>query len=242
MAKVYSTYAEEKGEKDLPDVFKTPYRPDLINKAFLSIQSNKKQPYGSNELSGKRTTAESWGAGRGVAMVPRIKTGRRAALVPQAVGGRRAHPPKKQKDFSKEINKKEKQLALKSAVAATADSDLVKSRGHKIEDSPIIVEDEFQEIKKTKRVSEFLKLMDLWEDVERAKNGTKKRKGSKKVPKSLLIVYDEDKGIYRGARNLPGVDIIDVKNLNIELLAPGGDAGRPTIWTESAIEKAEEVF
>ncbi|WGI17234.1 50S ribosomal protein L4 [Methanonatronarchaeum sp. AMET-Sl] len=242
MTKLYSTYAEEKGEKELPSVFKTQYRPDLINKAFLSIQANKKQPYGSNELSGKRTTAESWGAGRGAAMVPRIKTGRRAAFVPQAVGGRRTHPPKKQKDYSKDINKKEKQLALKSAIAATADQELVKSRGHKVEKSPVIVEDDFQEIKKTKRVSEFLKLSGLWEDVKRAKNGTKKKNGEKKVPKSLLIVYDEDKGIYRGARNLPGVDIIDVNNLNIELLAPGGDAGRPTIWTESALEKSEEVF
>ncbi|MFH0971012.1 MAG: 50S ribosomal protein L4, partial [Candidatus Micrarchaeota archaeon] len=39
------------------------------------------------------------------------------------------------------------------------------------------------------------------------------------------------------ARNLPGVDVCMVEMLDAELLAPGGNAGRLTIWTENAINR-----
>ena len=52
----------------------------------------------------------------------------------------------------------------------------------------------------------------------------------------MLIVVAEDRGIIKGARNLPGVDVVLVKNLNAELLAPGGVPGRLTLWSCSAIE------
>nr|NIQ06333.1 50S ribosomal protein L4 [Candidatus Korarchaeota archaeon] len=44
------------------------------------------------------------------------------------------------------------------------------------------------------------------------------------------------------ARNLPGVDIVKVNNLNVELLAPGTHPGRLTVWTSSALEKLNELF
>ncbi|MFX0089740.1 MAG: 50S ribosomal protein L4, partial [Candidatus Hodarchaeota archaeon] len=36
-------------------------------------------------------------------------------------------------------------------------------------------------------------------------------------------------------------DIVNIKNLNAELLAPGIHAGRLTIWTESAIQQLNEL-
>lgn len=60
-------------------------------------------------------------------------------------------------------------------------------------------------------------------------------------PKGPLIVVDEDRGIVLGARNHPGVDIVTVENLNVELLAPGTHPGRFTIYTKSALEKLEEM-
>ena len=82
---------DEAGEVDLPEVFETPYRPDLIRRAVLAAQANRKQDYGADEYAGMRTPAESFGSGRGMAHVPRQNgVGKR---VPQAVGGRRAHPP-----------------------------------------------------------------------------------------------------------------------------------------------------
>jgi large subunit ribosomal protein L4e len=38
------------------------------------------------------------------------------------------------------------------------------------------------------------------------------------------------------AMNIPGVDVVEVKQLNAENLAPGAKAGRLTIWSQAAIE------
>lgn len=228
---------------DLPEVFNEPYRPDLIKKAVVAAQANRLQPYGPYYLAGLRTSAQGWGTGRGVARVPRIKTGSRAARVPQAIGGRRAHPPKPEKILSEKINVKERRKARASAIAATADEDLVMARGHVFSaDLPVVVTDDLEELEKTRDVKEFLEAVGLYKDVERAKAGKKIRAGKGKMrgrkyrkPKSLLIVVGEDKGIGLAANNLPGVDVVTANDLNTEDLAPGTHAGRLTVWTKSAI-------
>ncbi|MCQ8905311.1 MAG: 50S ribosomal protein L4, partial [Methanothermobacter sp.] len=88
--KVYSLEGEAIDEMELPEIFNEEFRPDVIKRAVLSAQTARVQPWGPDPMAGKRTSAQSYGAGRGVAMVPRIKNGSRAAFVPQAVGGRRA--------------------------------------------------------------------------------------------------------------------------------------------------------
>jgi len=50
------------------------------------------------------------------------------------------------------------------------------------------------------------------------------------------VVYHEDGGIAKAARNIPGVDVVKVDNLGVIHLAPGGVPGRLTIWTAGAIE------
>jgi len=237
-------------EVTLPPVFMEEYRPDLIKRAVLAMQSNRLQPKGPNPLSGRKTSAESWGVGRAVSRVPRIKTGRRAARAPQTVGGRRAHPPKTEKVLKQKINKKERRKAISSAIAATIDTDLVRSRGHKFGDAmelPIVVEDSLASLEKTAEVEEFLNSIGVWDDVLRAKErkvraGRGKTRGRRyKKRKSVLIVISgeeetsEDKKIMVGAKNLPGVDVSYVEKLNAELLAPGTHPGRLTIWTESSL-------
>ncbi len=247
MAKVYDLDGKVAKEIKEPPVFRFEYRPDLIKKAVLALQSHRRQPYGVSRLAGMDSSAENWGPGYGVARVPRIKTGRRAAIVPQAVGGRRAHPPKVEKKYYEKINRKEKRMALYSAISATANRDIVLKRGHVFDgDLPKIVVDEFQEMKKTKDVVEVLKALGIYGDVERAEKGRKIRAGKGKMrgrrykgKKSLLIVVGEERGILKGARNLPGVDVTKVKDLNVELLAPGTHPGRLTLWTESAVSYLE---
>ena len=56
------------------------------------------------------------------------------------------------------------------------------------------------------------------------------------------MVVGEDKGIFRAARNIPGVDVVLADQINTEVLAPGGVPGRLTIWTESAIETVSRRF
>ena len=54
-----------------------------------------------------------------------------------------------------------------------------------------------------------------------------------KQRKSLLIVTGTHP--LRAARNLAGVDVVTVTDLTTDLLAPGTQAGRLTVWTEGAI-------
>jgi len=241
--KIMDITGASKGDIELPAVFDEMYRPDLIKKAVLAAQANRLQVYGPTPYAGMKTSADNWGPGRGVARVPRIKTGNRVARITQARGGRKAHPPKVEKDYSEKINKKERYKAINSAIAATADPNLVRNRGHRFDaELPIVADDVFQDIKTTKEVVGFMEAINVYDDVIRAKNGKHiragggKRRGRKyKKPKSLLIVIGEDNGIVRAARNLSGVDVIKVNRLNAELLAPGTHAGRLVIWTESAI-------
>ena len=43
--------------------------------------------------------------------------------------------------------------------------------------------------------------------------------------------------VYAAARNLPGVDVVQVQSLNAAHLAPGTHAGRLTLWTEGALQE-----
>ncbi|MGB8780824.1 MAG: 50S ribosomal protein L4, partial [Candidatus Bathyarchaeia archaeon] len=56
-----------------------------------------------------------------------------------------------------------------------------------------------------------------------------------------LIVVAENKGIMEAAGNIPGVDVVAVRNLNPEILAPGTHPGRFTIWTSSAVEELAKL-
>lgn len=245
-ATVYDMDGADAGELELPAVFETPYRPDLIAQTVRAAQANRTQSYGADDYAGMRTPAESFGSGRGMAHVPRSNgQGRR---VPQTVGGRRAHPPKEEKDRSRKVNKKERQLATRSAVAATADGDLVSERGHRIEafegDLPLVVSDEFEELVKTQEVVALLDALGVAEDIERAEDkrvraGRGTTRGRKyKRSKSILFVTSGEPS--RAARNLAGADVATAREVNAEDLAPGTQAGRLTIWTESAIEEVAD--
>jgi large subunit ribosomal protein L4e len=244
-ATIHNLDGEDTGTLELPAVFETPHRPDLIKRAVLAAQANRKQAYGSDPNAGLRTPAESFGSGRGMAHVPRENG--QARRVPQAVGGRKAHPPKAEKDQSKDINDKTRKLAVRSAIAATADEALVAERGHEFDDDlelPLVVDDEFEELLKTQEAAAALEALGVHQDVDRAeertvKAGQGKARGRKyRRPSSVLVVTSEEPS--RAARNLAGVDLATAASVNAEDLAPGSKAGRLTLWTESAIEEVSD--
>ncbi|MCL2142686.1 MAG: 50S ribosomal protein L4 [Methanomassiliicoccaceae archaeon] len=248
---VYSVSGKVSKKVDLPEVFDTPYRPDVIKKAVTAIASNKRQPYGPSPDAGIKHSVSTWGKGRGVSRVQRIKAGRKATESPNNVSGRRAHPPVPERIWDKKVNHKERALARFSAVAATGDADIVRTRGHQFEDSvsfPIIVEDKIQELATTSEIVGVLENIGLGYDLDRAKYGRKIRAGKGKMrnrkyrtPVSiLLVVSDKEQAVFKGASNLPGVDVVAVSGLNASLLAPGGDAGRLTVFSESAVSKMGE--
>jgi len=236
---------DDDGSIELPDVFETTHRPDLVRRAVLAAQANRKQDYGSDEYAGMRTPAESFGSGRGMAHVPR--EGGQARRVPQAVGGRRAHPPKAEKDQGLDLNDKERKLATRAAIAATVDADTVRERGHEFDDDvdlPLVVSDAFEELQKTQAVAETLAALGVAADVERADEATVRAgqgttRGRKyNRAKSILFVTSEEPS--RAARNLAGADVATAREVNTEDLAPGAEHGRLTVWTESAIAEVAD--
>jgi large subunit ribosomal protein L4e len=230
----------------IPAVFSEAYRPDVIKKAVLAAQANRLQPYGPDRTAGTLTSAHSWGSGRGVAHVPRLTNGSRVARVTQARGGRSAHAPNPNKIFKEKINDKERILAIRSAAAATINKELVKARGYKFEgELPLVVSDDIESMGKTGEVVSLLEAIGLGDDLERARQkqvrgGKGKMRGRQYKKKiGVLIVVGEDKGIGMGARNIAGVDVVTLDNVNTELLAPGTHAGRLTVWSESALKMME---
>jgi large subunit ribosomal protein L4e len=237
---------------ELPPQFDTPYRPDVIRRAVLAVQSRRRQPHGVDELAGKRNTAQSWQTGHGRSRMPRVKgsgTGaaNKAGFAPGTVGGRVAHPPEARKVIIERINKNENRLAIRSAIAASSNPEFVKARGHHVDNVPsipLIVSSKLESLATTKEVQETLTDLGLGDDLARASNGRSIRAGKgkmrgrkMKIPKSVLIVVGTDNGISQAARNLPGVDIAEVHGLNAELLAPGTHAGRLVVWTTTAIDR-----
>ena len=114
---------------------------------------------------------------------------------------------------------------------------------------PYVVEDKIENIASdhegeslTKRAMAMLDGLGLSEDVDRStegrgiRAGKGKRRGRKyRTPKSVLVVLSENNGSERAFRNLSGVDVTTAKELNTELLAPGGDPGRLVIFSKAAV-------
>ena len=249
---VYGIDGSKGKEIDLPDVFDAAIREDLIRRAFLSEQSEEFQPKGSYRWAGLNTSARYEGRkeayhslkNRGGSKLPRQMFPKggigQVRRIPSAVKGRRAHPPKPEKILIEKMNGKEKEKAFISAVAATTSKELAEARGHKVKGMslPIIFDDSFESVKKTKEIAGVLGKM-IGEDLKRSVKGTKVRgwrMGGKKVPKSALIVTSGDVSLNRSARNIPGVDVSSVDALKVSDLAPGGVPGRLTIWTRKSLE------
>jgi large subunit ribosomal protein L4e len=246
---IYSVDGKSKKKIDLPKVFFEEVRTDLIRRAVVASQANRRQPYGPNPNSGMRHAASTWGKGRGVSRVQRMTQGRTAVESPNNVGGRRAHPPRPERNWSKKVNRKERKKARNSALSATKEPDLVTLRGHRFNKKitvPLVVESSIEEVDTAKKALKALKKLGVKEDIERAKNGTHVRAGRGtmrgrryRTPKSLLVVVADPKKA-RGFGNLPGIDVATPSQLSPEILAPGGMPGRLTLISENALKHLEE--
>jgi len=262
-AQVLGTDGSQKGEMTVSKAFSEKVRTDLIQRAFLAEMSETRQPYGSDPEAGLRTSAHYHGLrhykysmmNREMARMPRIH-GRvgymsmTARRVPQAMKGREAHPPKIEKVWYEKINRKEWNKALMSAVAATADKNIVALKGHRIDgvkSLPIIVEDKIQELKKSSEVRKLLLSLGMEKELERsadskARAGRGKMRGRRvKERRGPLIIVSEDKGIVKAARGISGVEAVKLADLCMMELAPGSKPGRLTIWSQSAVQSMEKA-
>ncbi|HEY7367646.1 MAG TPA: 50S ribosomal protein L4 [Nitrosopumilaceae archaeon] len=255
--KTLTINGSQENEIELPNVFSTPFRKDLIHKAVVHLISHKFQKQGRHPTAGMDVVAYSNDppTGHGAARVARLRGGGggrqgQAGGVASTRGGRQAHPPISEKVIYKKLNKKENKLALCSAIAATSSKKLIASRGHileKIESFPLIVSDDIEKISKASEMKKVLEALNLTQDIERlqarkARSGKSALRGrSTKVGKSVLFVTRDSTNLSKACGSFPGVEACSVKNLSVMDLAPGAVPIRLTVYSKSAIDEISKI-
>jgi len=264
MRKIQILNIEGKKVKEIetPTYFEAPIREDLIFKVLEA--KKRKQPYSPSPVAGKQHAAKGkvvhrrhvWrsGYGRGASRVPRKIFSRRgtqfnweAAEVPHARGGMRAHPPKILGILTtKQVNKKEMEMALKSALSATANEKIIfkkyLSLEKGIEGVPLIIDDKFASLKAKEFVKSLKGILgeDVYEIVKprksvRSGRGTMRGRKYKKNAGILIVTGKDEK------MKVAGFDIKKALNVGVSDLAKGGP-GRITLYTEKAIQELNERF
>lgn len=254
-AKVLSKTGQELREIELPSWFSGEIREDLCQKYFEI--SKKIQPYGPFEWAGKLHSASGilsharrkWktAAGHGISRVPRKIMWRRGdqfywigASISSARGGRRVHAPiPKHFMVEKKMNKKERNLAMKSALIATIKEEWIKKRYKTLEDKkmgkkwPIVIEENmlklnaknfFEAIKKI-----FGEVTEIAVQKKKIRAGKGKRRGKYKRTAGLLIITGKDENA-----KIKGIDVRKVNGIEMKDVFP---LGRITIYTENAIKE-----
>ena len=257
-AQILNQEGKKAKEITLPVIFETKIRKDIIKKVFETIKDF--QAYGNYILAGKDVSASGkqrharhrWKTtyGYGISRVPRKSLGRRgdrfvwvAAFMPGSRKGRQAHPPKSVKNKGR-INRKEKTLALFSAISATASKEAIKEKYNlDLENLPIIINSDVLNIKPKqfeKLMVELFKTEDIAPKKIRAGKGTRRNRKYKTRRKVLLVVSKDELKQSKKLQNI-GLDIEDVKKLSVLNLAPGGVPGRFAVYTEKAIEELSKI-
>ncbi len=256
-AKVFDLQGNELSSMELPPVFNFPYRPEVIKKVYVNLDSHHYQKQGRYPAAGEIVSAESRNTGLGIARLARAR-GEGFSRAGQAAGvagvrkGRLAHPPESWKIIYKKINKKEKMIALYSSISSTAIGDLAKKRGHitdNIKSFPLVIANEIENIVKTKELYQVLKALGVEDDLNRVENSIKKRTGksrrrgrSNRIGKSAIIVVGtQDSPLLNLNESLPGITIKYVKNLSVLDFAPGSKPIRLAIFSQNAIDKLNEI-
>lgn len=259
---VVSVYSCEKADEKtgtvvMPHVLTSPLRPDLVREVHKNVSKNHRQAYAVGAKVGYDTAAESWGTGRAVARIPRAPGGGthragQATFGNQARGGGMFNPTKVWRRWHRRVNVTMKRHAVATALAASSLPPLVMARGHRISnvaELPLVVSDSLESISKTKQAVEALKTVGCSDDLQKVIDSKKLRAGKGKARNRKytmrcgpLVIYNEDNGITRAMRNIPGVETANVDNLNLLRLAPGGSFGRFVVFTEGAFKKLSDIY
>merc|ERR1712072_587520 len=167
-------------------------------------------------------------------------------------GGGMFAPTKTWRRWHRRVNVTQKRHAVVTSLAASCLPPLVMARGHRIgevSELPLVVSEGAESLQKTKQAIEILKKLGCEEELQKVSSSKKVRSGKGKMRnrrytmrRGPLVVYNEDNGIVRALRNIPGVETASVNSLNLLQVAPGGNFGRFIIWTESAFKKLNEIY
>jgi len=256
-AKIISQSGSAK-EIEMPAFFSERIREDIIQKVFEAMKEI--SPYAAYYMAGKQNSASGnlshsrrlWKTayGKGISRVPRKIMWRRGdhfywigAETSGTRGGRQAHPPKIERfETKKKINKKEMIIAMKSAIAATANPDYIKRRYSSLSDVnikfPIVIDSELIKMK----AGEFFGFLEnilgsLWsislqKKTVRAGKGKLRNRKYKRTAGLLLVIGEKETGKFSG------ITIRKVDELEAEEFYP---LGRLTIYTENAVNDLRKL-
>ncbi|MEK6928901.1 MAG: 50S ribosomal protein L4 [Nanoarchaeota archaeon] len=251
---VYDNLGEKGSETEMPKIFNSPIREDIVAKYVESEKFVKRQPYSPYSEAGKRHSASGtishkrheWKGhyGKGISRTPRKTMSRRGtqfywigAEVSHTRGGRVAHPP--QGIYShRKINKKEKNIATNSAFAATFNKEYIKKRyltadskmsSAVIESLPKKSKQLFQTLEKI-----FSNSYNIILQKRHVRAGKGKRRGRKyKSAAGLLILTGKDEKFH-----FAGIDVKKITEVRILDLYP---LGRITLYTKKALEDLQNA-
>lgn len=239
----------------LPDVFTVDVRADIIEQVHSLERLNLRQPYAVSPDAGMQHSAVSWGTGRAIARCPRVcgsgtRRAGQGAFANFCRKGRMAHPTTTMRRWCRKIPLNTRRIALAMSISASSRPSFVEARGHKIENVkmiPLVVSDDVKNLTKTKDAIRVLKNFNLEDEVNKVKNsktlrGTKGKMRNRRFRKRKGILLIHNGSEIKAFRNIPGVDQLNINNLNIYELAPGGHAGRLILWTETAFNFLNDLF
>lgn len=253
-ATVLDISGKKKADIELPAVFESQIREDIIEKY---VEADKYwQPYGNYPEAGRRHSASGiishkrhdWKGqyGKGISRVPRKIIWRRGvqfnwvgAEVSGTRGGRRTHGPKAYIS-TKKINKKEMKIAMNGGIASTAQENYIKERYSSLKNVtfkvPLVVE-----LKNNIKSKEFFALIrstlgeasSLALKHKEVRAGKGKARGRKyKSNAGLLLVTGKDEKV-----SMKGVTVRPYSRLKIADLWP---LGRLTMYTEKALQEMKQ--
>ncbi len=244
---------------DLPKCFSGEIREDIAQKYYnlakkVSTHSQSKTA-GRTDSNKVRHVKEKFRShyGRGISRVPRKIFWRRgtqffwqAAGVPGVKGGRRAHPPKGLR-ADRRMNKKERKIAVQSAIASTASKKWLTNRYDTLNDSdnlpienfPMIIDSKLLKLKTKEFLQEVEKatgeLYNIAIKKKKIRKGRGKKRGRKfRKNRGVLLVIGNDE---ESNQNI--IETRKVENMGIEDLWP---LGRMAIYTTKAIEELREYW
>ncbi|MBI2452574.1 50S ribosomal protein L4 [Candidatus Pacearchaeota archaeon] len=247
----FDAQGNKKGSIELPKLFVSKIREDIVLKYFETEKLNNAHRYSTMPGAGLRQVGygsvrhkrHEWKVqyGKGISRTPRKTMSRRGtqfywvgANAPNTRGGRRAHPPSGIKKERK-INRKEIEIAINSGFAATAIENYIKKRYEnisKIDNLPIVIEE------LPKRTKELLSLLNkifgensaLIFKIKKIRAGKGKLRGRKyKSNAGVLIVVGEKEEVH-----FRGIDVKKINEIKISDLYP---LGRLAVYTKNALEE-----
>ncbi|CAF0859464.1 unnamed protein product [Didymodactylos carnosus] len=258
LVSIYDAKGQPTGKQiALPVVFRAPIRTDIVSFVHDQMRRNKRQAHAVSNKAGEQTSAQSWGTGRAVARIPRVRGGGthrsgQGAFGNMCRGGRMYAPTKIWRKWHRKINLNQRRYATVSAIAASGVPSLIMAKGHSIEnvpEIPLVISKDVESLRKTKEAVAVLRKLGAWQDILKvyASKHTRAGKGKMRNRRTVMkrgpvIIYNADHGIKKAFRNIPGVTLLSIQRLNLLRLAPGGHVGRFCIWTEDAFRELDKLY